>query len=97
MMSDHDLTRYIVTLKYQEEGLGDIQSLNSAMVNGGFSTTLMDDEGHPHELGTNSFGLVSALEESDIVELTSKLAEVALHQQPQVEVTTLEAFLNASP
>ncbi len=95
-MSDHSLKRYIVTLKYQEESLGDIQSLNSTMVNGGFSTTLMDDDGHPHELGTNSFGLVSALEESEIIDLATKLAEVALHQKAQVEVTTLDAFLDAS-
>ncbi len=94
-MSDHDLTRYIVTLKYQEEGLGDVQSLNSAMINGGFNTTLMDDSGHPHELGTNSFGLVSALEEAEIAELASGLANVALDKPVEVDVTTLEAFLQS--
>ena len=39
-MSDHDLKRYVVTFRYQERGLGDLQALNSAMVNGGYSTTL---------------------------------------------------------
>lgn len=94
-MSNHDLTRYIVTLSYQEEGLGDIQSLNSALVNGGYSTTLNDNDGHPHELGTNSFGIVSALNSQEVAEQASRLAELALHRRPAVEVTTLEAFLNA--
>ncbi|RRW70414.1 endoribonuclease GhoS [Pantoea dispersa] len=87
-MSDHDLKRYVVTFRYQERGLGDLQALNSAMVNGGYSTTLHDADGHPHELGTNSFGIVSALEEQ-------ALAAVALDQQPDADVTTLEAFLKA--
>ncbi|NJD00111.1 endoribonuclease GhoS [Candidatus Erwinia dacicola] len=30
------------------------------MLSAGFSTTLNDSEGHPHELGTNSFGITSA-------------------------------------
>ena len=46
-MSDHDVKRYIDTFKYPENGLGDLQSVNSAMINGGYSTTLSDDEGHP--------------------------------------------------
>jgi len=96
-MSDHDAKRYIVTLKYQENGLGDLQSVNSAMINGGYSTTLSDDEGHPHELGTNSFGIVSALEEHEVAEQTAGYAQVALGQKPEVSVTTLEAFLKEQP
>jgi len=96
-MSDHDVKRYIVTLKYQENGLGDLQSVNSAMINGGYSTTLSDDEGHPHELGTNSFGIVSALEEHEVAEQTAGYAQVALGQKPEVSVTTLEAFLKEQP
>lgn len=94
-MSGHELKRYIVTLSYQDESLGDLQSLNSVMVNGGYSTTLKDDEGHPHELGTNSFGLVSALDQHDVAEQAVGLAEVALHRKPDVEITTLEDFLKA--
>lgn len=92
-MSDHDVKRYIVTLKYQENGLSDLQSVNSAMINGGYSTTLSDDEGHPHELGTNSFGIVSALEEHEVAEQAAGYAQIALDQKPEVTVTTLEAFL----
>ncbi|WP_336777080.1 type V toxin-antitoxin system endoribonuclease antitoxin GhoS [Pantoea sp. USHLN256] len=92
-MSDLDLKRYIVTLKYQENGLGDLQSVNSAMINGGYSTSLNDNDGHPHELGTNSFGIVSALEEHDVAEQAAGYAQIALDHKPEVEVTTLEAFL----
>lgn len=88
-----DLKRYIVTILYQEKGLSDVQSLNSAMLNGGYNTTLNDADGHPHELGTNSFGLVSALEEQELAEQAAGLASVALGEKPEVEVTTLEAFL----
>lgn len=94
-MSDHDLKRYVVTFRYQERSLGDLQALNSAMVNGGYSTTLHDADGHPHELGTNSFGIVSALEEQALAEHAAGLAAVALDQQPDADVTTLEAFLKA--
>ncbi|WP_455852186.1 type V toxin-antitoxin system endoribonuclease antitoxin GhoS [Pantoea endophytica] len=92
-MSDHDVKRYIVTLKYQENGLGDLQSVNSAMINGGYSTTLSDDEGHPHELGTNSFGIVSALEEHEVAEQAAGYALIALEHKPEVTVITLETFL----
>ena len=96
-MSDHDVKRYIVTLKYQENGLGDLQSVNSAMINGGYSTTLSDDEGHPHELGTYSFGIVSALEELEVAEQAAGYAQIALGQKPEVTVITLEAFLKEHP
>ncbi|WP_153006393.1 type V toxin-antitoxin system endoribonuclease antitoxin GhoS, partial [Pantoea dispersa] len=54
-----------------------------------------DADGHPHELGTNSFGIVSALEEQALAEHAAGLAAVALDQQPDADVTTLEAFLKA--
>ncbi|ORM62137.1 hypothetical protein PRCB_00760 [Pantoea rodasii] len=96
-MSDHDLKRYIVTLNYANESLGDLQSLNSVMVSGGYSTTLHDDEGHSHELGTNSFGIISALDEHELAAHAAGLADVALHREAHVEVTTLQAFLKAQP
>ncbi len=96
-MSDHDLKRYIVTLSYPDESLGDLQSLNSVMVNGGYTTTLHDDEGHSHELGTNSFGIISALEHHEIAEHAAGLADVALHRKADVKITTLSEFLQAKP
>jgi hypothetical protein len=95
MMSDHDLKRYIVTLSYPDESLGNLQSLNSVMVSGGYTTTLHDDQGHSHELGTNSFGIISALEQHEITEHAAGLADVALHRKVEVEIITLEEFLKA--
>ncbi|KTS44590.1 type V toxin-antitoxin system endoribonuclease antitoxin GhoS [Pantoea dispersa] len=60
-MSDHDLKRYVVTFRYQERGLGDLQALNSAMVNGGYSTTLHDAGGHPPQPGAHNLWLVWGL------------------------------------
>lgn len=60
------LTRYIVTFHYQESGLSDILELTSAMTAAGFTTTMTDDDGHPHELGTNSYGIVSTLEAEEL-------------------------------
>lgn len=92
-MSAAGVTRYIVTFRYHEKGLSDILELNSAMVNGGFSTTLNDEEGKPHELGTNSFGLVSALTQEEIKQQAESLGEMVLAEKPHVDITTLEDFL----
>lgn len=96
-MSNSDLTRYIVTFHYQESGLSDILELTSAMTAAGFSTTLMDDDGHPHELGTNSYGIVSTLAEEDLRQQVTAAGESVLGQKPEVTVMTLEAYLCDAP
>ncbi|WP_034914446.1 MULTISPECIES: type V toxin-antitoxin system endoribonuclease antitoxin GhoS [Erwinia] len=95
-MSASQVAQYVVTLRYQEEGLTDILELNSALVNGGFTTSLADKDGKPHELGTNSFGIVSALSEEEIRKQAEGLGEMALGQKPEVEVQHLDAFLKDS-
>ncbi|WP_338563208.1 type V toxin-antitoxin system endoribonuclease antitoxin GhoS [Erwinia sp. E_sp_B04_7] len=95
-MSTSDITQYVVTFRFQEEGLTDILELNSALTNGGFSTSLTDKEGHPHELGTNSFGITSALDKEKIREQAQGLGEMALGDKPEVEVQSWEEFLNDS-
>lgn len=92
-MSTSGITQYVVTFRYQEEGLTDILELNSALANGGFTTSLSDKEGHPHELGTNSFGITSAQDEAAIKEQAESLGEMVLGEKPDVEVRTWEAFL----
>ncbi|WP_428945994.1 type V toxin-antitoxin system endoribonuclease antitoxin GhoS [Pantoea sp. FN060301] len=95
-MGTSDVVQYVVTFRYQEEGLTDILELNSALVNGGFTTALSDKEGHPHELGTNSFGMVSALDEESVRQQAEGLAEMALGQKPEVDIQTWEAFQQES-
>ncbi|MFV9686108.1 type V toxin-antitoxin system endoribonuclease antitoxin GhoS [Pantoea sp. KXB45] len=96
-MSNSDLTRYIVTFHYQESGLSDILELTSAMTAAGFSTTLMDEEGHPHELGTNSYGIVTTLTEEDLRQQVTAAGESVLGQKPDVTLMTLEAYLHGTP
>jgi len=92
-MSNASLTRYIVTFHYPESGLSDILELTSAMTAAGFTTTLNDDDGHPHELGTNSFGTVSTLTADDLRQQMIAAGEIALGQKPEVTITPFETFL----
>lgn len=87
------LTRYIVTLHYQESGLSDILELTSAMTAAGFTTTMTDDDGHLHELGTNSYGIVSTLEAEELRRQVTAAGDSALGQEPEVTVTTFEEYL----
>jgi hypothetical protein len=88
-----EVTRYVVTVTFHEKNLTDINELNNHLTRGGFQLTLADDDGKIHELGTNTFGLVSALSEQEVAELAEGLGEAALDQKPQVNVTTFEAWL----
>ncbi|HDI3031784.1 TPA: type V toxin-antitoxin system endoribonuclease antitoxin GhoS [Cronobacter turicensis] len=88
-----EVTRYVVTVTFHEKNLTDINELNNHLTRGGFQLTLADDDGKIHELGTNTFGLVSALSEQEVAELAKGLGEAALDQKPQVNVTTFEAWL----
>ncbi|RKQ38680.1 type V toxin-antitoxin system endoribonuclease antitoxin GhoS [Enterobacter sp. R1(2018)] len=91
-MSNGDIVRYVITVKYKEEGLTDINELNNSLTRGGFLLTMSDDEGKVHELGTNTFGLISALDEQEVAELAKGLGQVALGAEPEVTVTTWEQW-----
>ncbi|NIY49162.1 type V toxin-antitoxin system endoribonuclease antitoxin GhoS [Cedecea colo] len=91
-MSNGDIVRYVITVKYKEESLTDINELNNHLTRGGFLLTMSDDEGKVHELGTNTFGLVSALTEQEVAELAKGLGHVALGTEPEVTVTTWEKW-----
>ncbi|MDE8555187.1 type V toxin-antitoxin system endoribonuclease antitoxin GhoS [Pantoea vagans] len=92
-MSNTALTRYVVTFHYQESGLSDILELTSAMTAAGFTTTLADENGHPHELGTNSYGIVSTLDAENLRQQVATAGENALGQKPDVTVMTFEEYL----
>ncbi|WP_435948004.1 type V toxin-antitoxin system endoribonuclease antitoxin GhoS [Dryocola sp. BD586] len=91
-MSNGDIVRYVITVKYKEAGLTDINELNNSLTRGGFLLTMSDDEGKVHELGTNTFGLISALDEQEVAELAKGLGQVALGAEPEVAVTTWEQW-----
>ncbi|MBD8161809.1 type V toxin-antitoxin system endoribonuclease antitoxin GhoS [Erwinia persicina] len=91
-MSNHGIGQYVVTFHYNEKGLSDLLELSSALVNGGFSTTLKDDNGQPHELGTNSFGMITTLSEEEIRQQAAGIGELILGEAPEVEVQSWESF-----
>ncbi|EHC78667.1 hypothetical protein LTSEMON_2560 [Salmonella enterica subsp. enterica serovar Montevideo str. S5-403] len=63
-MASGDITRYVITVTFHEDSLTEINELNNHLTRSGFLLTLTDDEGNVHELGTNTFGFVSAQSES---------------------------------
>jgi len=91
-MSTSGINQYVVTFHLNQMGLTHLLELSSTMVSAGFSTTLSDDLGHPHELGTNNFGIVSALEIDEIRQQAQSIGEMLLDKRPEVEVQTLSQF-----
>lgn len=92
-MASGDITRYVITVKFHEHSLTEINELNNTFTLAGYLLTLSDDDGKVHELGTNTFGLVSPLSEDDIKEQAQALAESAIDRQPAIEVSTWENWL----
>jgi len=85
-----DITRYVVTVSFHERTLTEINELNNHLTRAGFTLTLSDDDGKVHDLGINTFGLVSPQSEDDIKALTVGLAETAIGHQPDVTIMTFE-------
>jgi len=94
-MSSGDITRYVIAVDFQENSLTDINELNNHLTRAGFTLTLSDEEGNVHELGTNTFGLISPQASEQVEELAAGLAESALGEKPAVTVTTFENWLDA--
>ena len=88
-----DITRHVVTVVFHEETLTELNELTNHLTRAGFTLTLSDDEGKVHELGTNTFGLVSPLSEEEVIALTTGLAQAALHREPEVNAITFETWL----
>ncbi|MCE0846713.1 MULTISPECIES: type V toxin-antitoxin system endoribonuclease antitoxin GhoS [Buttiauxella] len=95
-MSSGDIVRYVVTFKFQENNLTDLNELNNQLTRGGFLLTMSDDEGKIHELGINTFGLISTSSQTEVEELSRGLGQLALGIEPEVSVTTWENWLQES-
>ncbi|MBI3310490.1 MAG: type V toxin-antitoxin system endoribonuclease antitoxin GhoS [Serratia liquefaciens] len=80
-MSQSATTCFVVTFRYQEEGLADLAKLVS------------DENGVPHELGSNSFALITPQDQADVRLLAEKLGQVALGKAPEVDIVTYEDYL----
>ncbi|WAH53158.1 type V toxin-antitoxin system endoribonuclease antitoxin GhoS [Pseudescherichia vulneris] len=92
-MASGDITRYVITVKFHEHSLTEINELNNTFTLAGYQLTLSDDDGKVHELGTNTFGLVSPLSEDDIKAQALALAESSIDQRPEITVMTWENWL----
>ncbi|EGT4255553.1 endoribonuclease GhoS [Citrobacter amalonaticus] len=91
-MASGDVTRYVITVRFHEDSLTEINELNNHLTRAGFLLTLTDDEGNIHELGTNTFGLISAQSKEEVKALAAGLAESALKKAPELTVETWEEW-----
>ncbi|HAU5065751.1 TPA: type V toxin-antitoxin system endoribonuclease antitoxin GhoS [Citrobacter amalonaticus] len=91
-MASGEITRYVVTITFHEDSLTEINELNNHLTRAGFLLTLTDDDGNVHELGTNTFGLISAQSPEEVKALAAGLAESALDKMPEVSVVTWEEW-----
>lgn len=89
-MSSGEIARYVVEVNFHEQSLTEINELNNQFTRAGFLLTLTDDEGKVHDLGTNTFGLISAQSEQEVQELARGLADSAVSETPDVKVTRWE-------
>ncbi|QCR36320.1 type V toxin-antitoxin system endoribonuclease antitoxin GhoS [Nissabacter sp. SGAir0207] len=88
-----DIQRYVVTFRYQEESLADPANLTNQLTLAGFTTTLTDEQGVLHELGSNSYGVTGVRSEEETRELAERLGETALGRRPEVTLETLADYL----
>ncbi|MGO4744048.1 type V toxin-antitoxin system endoribonuclease antitoxin GhoS [Serratia quinivorans] len=92
-MSQSATTCFVVTFRYQEEGLADLAKLTGQLTLQGFVTSVSDENGVPHELGSNSFALITPQDQADVRLLAEKLGQVALGKAPEVDIVTYEDYL----
>ncbi|BBV76044.1 type V toxin-antitoxin system endoribonuclease antitoxin GhoS [Raoultella sp. Lac2] len=93
-MSTEIVTR-VVTVNFQEETLTEINELSNHLTRAGFTLVLNDENGKVHELGTNTFGLISGQSADEVKALSAGLAETALGRPVDVTVTTFAEWLKA--
>lgn len=92
-MSADNIYHYVVTVRYQATGLRPVTNLTGALTQANFTPTLTDSQGVVHELGPHTFGLTTPLSQEKAEDLTRGLAQAALHEDPQITITTFEAWL----
>lgn len=91
-MSSGDITRYVVTIKIHEDSLTELNEITNHLTRSGFLLTLTDDEGNVHDLGTNTFGLISPLDRDEVKTLASGLVESATGKEANIDVKTWEEW-----
>ncbi|HBM3020350.1 type V toxin-antitoxin system endoribonuclease antitoxin GhoS [Klebsiella michiganensis] len=90
-----EIIAWVVTVRFHEETLTEINELSNHLTRAGFTFVLNDDEGNVHELGTNTFGLLSMQNAEEVNALSAGLAETALGRPVDVTVVTFSEWLKA--
>lgn len=93
-MSSGGIARYVVTVNIHEDSLTERNEINNHLTLGGFLLTMTDDDGNLHELGPNTYGLISPLSEEEVKALVSGLVESACGKVPEVEISSWEHWQN---
>ncbi len=91
-MSSGDITRYVVTVKVHEDSLTELNEINNNLSRSGFLLTLTDEDGTLHDLGPNTYGLISPLSKEEVAALAKGLVESATGKEPTIDVTTWEEW-----
>lgn len=92
-MSSGDITRYVVTVRIHEASLTEINELNNAFTRANFLLTLTDEDGNIHDLGTMTFGLISALSQEEVNALANSLVESVTDKATEIDVDTWESWV----
>ena len=90
-----EIIAWVVTVRFHEETLTEINELSNHFTRAGFNLVLTDDDGNVHELGTNTFGLLSMQNAEEVNALSAGLAETALGRPVDVTVVTFSEWLKA--
>ncbi|WP_253384218.1 type V toxin-antitoxin system endoribonuclease antitoxin GhoS [unidentified bacterial endosymbiont] len=91
-MSSGDIIRYVITVDIHEASLTELNELNNAFTRANFLLTLTDDDGNIHDLGTLTFGLISALSKEEVHVLASSVAESVTDKPCEIDVNTWEGW-----
>jgi hypothetical protein len=91
-MSSGDITRYVVTIKVHEDSLTELNEITNHLTRSGFLLTLTDDEGNLHELGPNTYGLLSPLSKDEVEALAKGLVESATGKDAVIDITSWDEW-----
>lgn len=91
----NEITAWVVSVTFHEQALTEINEVSNHFTRAGFVLTLNDEEGTPHELGTNTFGLLSGQTAEEVKALSAGLAEAALGRPAEIAVATFAEWLKA--
>lgn len=90
----NEITARVVSVTFHEQALTEINEVSNHFTRAGFVLTLNDEEGTPHELGTNTFGLLSG-QTAEVKALSAGTAEAALGRPAEIAVATFAEWLKA--